>query len=369
MHRSYNQIIDEFVALCHMFSDSVDMIQAGGGNASTKYIDSGKPVMLIKASGYLMSEVTPNAGFTAIDTNKVNQLLEEIKQGKVAIDSERIINHRISNANLSTLRPSIETFLHAMLPVQHVLHIHDLATLLYASTRSFESDMARQWDKLEGLEGLLLVPYRKPGVHLAISMMEGLESYRKIYGVEPKGILLQNHGLIVPHHDFSQIHATVIEIIDQIKRKIGLPDDFGAAYRNGYHIKRALNRVCTGKNLFVRLNEDKDLTQYKITAPSFPDALVFCGLEPLVIESVDESHLIERVTAYRNRYDDFPKMVVFGESLYFCGESIKKCLEIQDVLKIQVILTKTLGDNLKTLSEAEAYALLNWEAEKYRKNL
>lgn len=369
MHRSYNQIIDEFVALCHMFSDSVDMIQAGGGNASTKYIDSGKPVMLIKASGYLMSEVTQNSGFTAIDTSKVNQLLEEIRLGKVAIDSDRVINQRISNANLSTLRPSIETFLHAMLPVQHVLHIHDLVTLLYVSTHAFERDMAHQWDNLDGMEGLLLIPYKKPGVHLAISMMEGLDTYRRTYGTEPKGILLQNHGLIVPHHDFNQIYATVIDIIDQIKKKIGLPENYGKAYRNGYHIKCALNRVYTEKNLFVRLNEDKDLIHYEVTSPSFPDALVFCGLEPLVIESVDEKHLIERVAAYRDRYDDFPKMVVLGGSLYFCGESIKKCLEIQDVLKIQHILTKTLGDDLNTLTEAEAYALLNWEAEKYRKNL
>lgn len=369
MHRSYNQIIDEFVELCHMFSDSVDMIQAGGGNASTKYIDSGKPVMLIKASGYLMAEVGKNAGFTAIDTKKVNQILDEIRLGKISIDAEHLINQRISNANLSTLRPSIETFLHAMLPVQHVLHVHDLATLLYASTKAFEDDIINQWNGVEGIEGLLLIPYRKPGVHLALSMMEGLEKYNAVYGDVPKGIILQNHGLIVPHQHFDEIYKSVVDIIEQIKKKAGLPSAFGEPYRNGYHIKRVANRVFSEKTLFVRLCEDKDLVGYKYTKPSFPDALVFCGPQPLTIDSLDEVSLTLQMTAYRERFEEFPKMVIYQESLYFLGESIKKCLEIQDVLKIQHILSAQLGDRLKALNIDEASAILNWEAEKYRKNL
>lgn len=369
MHRTYNQIIDEFVELCHMFSDSVDMIQAGGGNASTKYIDSGKPVMLIKASGYLMSEVGKNTGFTAIDTLKVNQLLKEIRQGKIAIDAEHLINQRISNANLSTLRPSIETFLHAMLPVQHVLHVHDLATLLYASTKAFESDLMNQWNGVDGLEGLLLIPYKKPGVHLALSMMNGLDKYSAKYGEIPKGIILQNHGLIIPHQNYDEIYNSVVDIIEQIKKKAGLPITFGTPYRNGYHIKCAANRVFSGKTLFVRLCEDKDLVDYKFMTPSFPDALVFCGPQPLIIDSVDEASLIRQMERYKEHFNEFPKMVIYETALYFLGESVKKCLEIQDVLKIQHILSSQLGDDLKTLSEEEALSILNWEAEKYRKNL
>ncbi|HAS73355.1 MAG TPA: hypothetical protein DCS67_04345 [Clostridiales bacterium UBA8960] len=369
MHRSYNQIIDEFVELCHMFSDAIDMIQAGGGNASTKYIDSSKPVMLIKASGYLMSEVTKNNGFTAIDAFKVNQLLEDVKKGTIAIDDEHKINKRITSANLSTLRPSIETFLHAMIPVQHVLHIHDLITLLYVSTVDFEDEIKKQWDEDLGLSEMLLVPYEKPGIHLAMQMMKGLDLYEEKYGKLPKGILLQNHGFIVAHDDMFKIYENVVSIQDQIKAKIGLPMDFCKAYREGYEIKRALNKVFSDKSLFVRLSEDKDLNQYTVTKPSFPDALVFCGLTPLLIDSVDEMSLNEKLVAYKAAFDEFPKVVIKDDALYFCGESIKKCLEIQDVLKIQHILATKLGDRLKTLTEAQVFALLNWEAEKYRKNL
>lgn len=369
MHRSYNQIIGEFVDLCHMFSDTVDMIQAGGGNASTKYIDTNKPVMLIKASGYLMAEVTKNSGFTAIDTIKVNQLLDDVKCGNISMDDEKTINQRISSANLSTLRPSIETFLHATLPVQHVLHIHDLITLLYVSTIDFERDIENQWHTEWDLNEILLVPYEKPGIHLAMRMMQSLDKYQVKFGALPKGILLQNHGLIVPHNDMKQIYETVVSIQDQIKNKIGLPLDYCKVYRDGYSIKRSLNRVFKGKSLFVRLSEDKDLVDYKSTSPSFPDALVFCGITPLFIDSVDEPHLVERMEVYKATYKEFPKVIHFKNALFFCGESIKKCLEIQDVLKIQHIISSHLGDRLNPLTEEQAFALLNWEAEKYRKNL
>ena len=383
MSVSFNDVIQPFVHVCDLTSDSVDMIQAGGGNASAKYTADGKAMMLIKASGFLMSEVDEKKGYTQIELDKIRMILEAVKNGTIPIDDEATINLRTNEANIGALRPSIETFLHALLPQRYILHVHALTTLVYASSTRFQEDMAVQWDKsraapVASLNKALLIPYEKPGIHLAIAMMSGIEQYLARYGVAPDVIILQNHGLIIASEDSEAISDQLKTVEDDIKTHIGLPETFGERYANQRLIKKAINDVVKHKRIYVRANEDLDLINYRDGRPSFPDALVFCGLEPLVVDTT--SHLsfkgefsnvliTDALNRYIERYDDFPKVVLLDSALYFCGESIKKCLEVQDVLKIQWILRRELGTSLVTLTEEQAHTLLNWEAEKYRKNL
>lgn len=382
MKATFNEVIHPFVTICDLTSDSVDMIQAGGGNASAKYVSNDLSMMLIKASGFLMSEVDVNKGYAQIELDKILKILEDVQNGILSIDDESEINRRINEANTGDLRPSIETFLHALLPQRYILHVHALITLIYASSKRFVEDMASQWDapiaisdaSNNRLSKALLVPYEKPGIHLAMAMMKEIEKYIERYGASPDVIILQNHGLIVASDNPNALYGAITTIEDDIKAYIGLPKTFGKIYSDQRIIKSAINSVFTHKRIFVRANEDRDLVDYKDGVPSFPDALVFCGLEPLIVDTKnpDLSTLdlvTEAVTGYFDKYDDFPKVVLLDSVPYFCGESIKKCLEVQDVLKIQGIIRREVGDSLVTLSQEQAYTLLNWEAEKYRKNL
>ena len=373
MKATFNDVIHPFVNLCDLTSDSVDMIQAGGGNASAKYASNGISMMLIKASGFLMSEVDANKGYTQIQLDKVLQILDDVQNDILSIDDESEINRRTNEANAGVLRPSIETFLHALLSQRYILHVHALITLIYASSKRFVEDMASQWDAPK-LSKALLVPYEKPGIHLAIAMMKGIERYIAHYGISPDVIILQNHGLIVASDIPDALYDAITTVEDDIKAYIGLPMTFGKIYADQRIIKSAINSILKHKRIFVRANEDRDLVDYKDGVPSFPDALVFCGLEPLIVDTNNRDLSIfdlitEAMTGYFDKYDDFPKVVLLDSVLYFCGESIKKCLEVQDVLKIQGIIRREVGDSLVTLTREQAYTLLNWEAEKYRKNL
>lgn len=382
MKATFNDVIHPFVNICDLTSDSVDMIQAGGGNASAKYVSNGISMMLIKASGFLMSEVDENKGYARIELDKILQILDDVKNGILSMDDETEINLRTNEANTGVLRPSIETFLHALLPQRYILHVHALITLIYASSKRFVEDMASQWDapneqnnKLGNkLSKALLVPYEKPGIHLAMAMMKGIEHYIAHYGTSPDVIILQNHGLIVASDSSDALYDAITTVEDDIKAYIGLPKTFGKIYVDQRIIKSAINNLMTHKRIFVRANEDRDLVDYKDGVPSFPDALVFCGLEPLIVDTKNRDLstfdlVTEALTGYFDKYDDFPKVVLLDSVPYFCGESIKKCLEVQDVLKIQGIIRREVGDSLVTLSQEQAYTLLNWEAEKYRKNL
>ncbi len=378
MKATFNEVIHPFVTICDLTSDSVDMIQAGGGNASAKYESNDLSMMLIKASGFLMSEVDVNKGYTQIELDKILKILEDVQNGFLSIDDESEINRRINEANTGDLRPSIETFLHALLPQRYILHVHALITLIYASSKRFVEDMASQWDapkeQNNQLIKALLVPYEKPGIHLAMAMMQGIEKYIAYYGVSPDVIILQNHGLIVASDSPDALYDAITTVEDDIKTYIGLPKTFGKIYMDQRIIKSAINSVLTHKRIFVRANEDRDLVDYTDGVPSFPDALVFCGLEPMIVDTKNHDNstfeLVKAaMTGYFDKYDDFPKVVLLDSVPYFCGESIKKCLEVQDVLKIQGIIRREVGDSLVTLSQEQAYTLLNWEAEKYRKNL
>lgn len=369
------QLLENFVETCDLFSDSVMMIQSGGGNGSTKFEVDGERRMWIKASGYLMSDVTKDKGYATVSLDAVRNILSDLSVGGLNIDDSEKIQQRMVEATLSVERPSIETFLHALLPQRYVLHVHSLVSLIYASSNTFIDDLNQP---SSGLDSVLLVPYEKPGVNLAMQMKRSLEQYSERQksndGIEfPKAIVLQNHGLIVASDAVQDLEQLVYDCENQIKVRMDLTSAFDMAYRTQLNIKHVLRQVFSDKRLFVRLCEDKDLQDYQPNGFSFPDAVVFFGVETINLKSSSDKNTLDlldnHLSAYKTKYLDYPRLIIFDEALYFVGESIKKCMELQDVLKIQKTIDDTLSHKRVVLTEAQSLALLNWEAEKFRKNL
>ena len=102
-----------------------DLVQASGGNASVKKADG---TMLIKASGYLLSEVEMHRGYCLINNKKVLGILDEpwIVRERNREKIDRRIMGRIQKCVIKDKgRPSIEVFLHALLD-KYTLHLHPL---------------------------------------------------------------------------------------------------------------------------------------------------------------------------------------------------------------------------------------------------
>ena len=371
MNAINNRLLDNFVKTCDLFSDSVMMIQSGGGNGSTKFEVGQTQQMWIKASGYLMSDVTKDHGFATVSLEGVRNIMEDLSSGLLNVDDSKSLEKRMADVTLSEARPSIETFLHALLPQRYVLHVHSLITLLYASSETFVADLKQP---LKREAEILLVPYEKPGAHLALRMKQRLNEYAKCHDAKgfPKAIILQNHGLIVASDDVTELESLVYACEDEIKKLIGLPSTYGDAYRMQLNIKHLMREIFPEKRLFVRLCEDKDLQSYEPNGFSFPDAVVFFGVETINQTATAEqvNHVLKQhLMDYQRKYRDYPRLIRINGRLYFMGESIKKCMEVQDVLKIQKLIDDTLLQSRVVLSESESFALLNWEAEKFRKNL
>ena len=58
------QRMEEFIKLSHIGGSRADYVQGGGGNTSVKLSDG---LMAIKASGFCLSDITPNKAYAVLD--------------------------------------------------------------------------------------------------------------------------------------------------------------------------------------------------------------------------------------------------------------------------------------------------------------
>jgi len=237
-------------SLCHLYADRLDQIQSGGGNASVKSIDD--DLLYIKASGYLMSDVSTETGFSVLKLSEINALLMNVKNGTINLNDEALQNSRLSLANQTKLRPSIETYLHAMLSNRLVLHVHSFAAMLYASSKDFNKRLVQGELTATFSDAVLLVPYRKPGISLALAMLEQLEIYRTRFNCEPKWIVLQNHGLIIMGDSVEMIEQRNLEFENLLLKAHATLANIIKPYQLVTDIKKTLDQIDTLKANFVR---------------------------------------------------------------------------------------------------------------------
>jgi rhamnose utilization protein RhaD (predicted bifunctional aldolase and dehydrogenase) len=148
-----------------MVGSDFSLIQGLGGNGSVKYGDA----MLIKASGKRLSDASsPNHFY------------------KVGISNGEYRETRSNQAG----RPSIEVFLHAMLPQKYVVHLHSskavALSMLLPNNPSLQAEVQSQ--------GILVIPYTKPGRELREVIKTKMPAH--IDTSSPISILLQNHHLL-----------------------------------------------------------------------------------------------------------------------------------------------------------------------------
>jgi hypothetical protein len=98
-----------------------------------------------------------------------------------------------------------------------------------------------------------------------------------------------------------------------------------------------------------------------------PDVLVYCGFSPLLITGEDT---IEKdIKNYISQFGTFPACVIYMGKFYILAESVRKCQDIQELLKTQIYIVHKLGENFVPLNDEKLRYLSNMESERYRKSL
>ena len=329
-----------------------DIIQAGGGNTSVKINDE---TMFIKSSGYQLSEMKENVGYSKVNYKKIVDYFKNNLEIKRSDEKELLENTLIEGK-----RPSIETFLHSITG-KYTLHTHPLLINVFTSRKNGMKELKSMFPDS------LIIDYQTPGIFLA---KEFFDKFSKLENPQKVNIVfLKNHGLIVSGKNMDEVielHESILETLEN-KLKVNMQ-----AYRNSTFLFKKLEDfiennivyLCENSRIknFIENNSIKDVN-YCFS----PDSLIYCNKKILLLNKNDD--MLKVVKNHNLKYGNF-NVVYFENELYIIAPNVKKAKEIESVLSFNLqVLKLNKNDEMDFLTEEEQNFLLNWDSEKYRKNL
>jgi len=294
------------------------LVQAAGGNTSVKVDD----VLWVKASGRWLAKALDEPIFAALD---LPRLTCAMAQGDPACET----CDAFMRADLSapSLRPSVETTLHAGLPQRFVLHLHCVETI---SNAVLEDGAARLAPLLDGLKWAW-VPYTRPGFPLFQTITPGADVY--VYA---------NHGLVVA----ADTLGAAVALLKTVGRRLARP------------IQAAPTRSASGvERAGYRFADAPALTPYgarfAAAGTLYPDHLVFLGSGAAHIDNVVGEPPVILAPG-------FPPLV--RKDLGPAPLALAQCLG-------DVAARLAPDDCVRCLTARQEYDLTHWDAEKYRLTL
>ena len=354
--------LEEFVQISRFAGQRFDLVQAGGGNSSVKLGDGS---LLIKASGFALSEVGPGVGNVRLNNAKIVAILRDplgLGGGKEERDVRSQALLRAAQVEPGP-KPSIETFLHALL-YRHTLHTHPLVVNAITCRPDWESILIGLFPEA------LCVKYQTPGIELA------LELQLQLAHADPEGtrplpnlVFLQNHGLIVSYDDPDEVIRRTEEVL--VRLEAFLKVDM-KAHKHVTALSRHLETL-TREPLIVFRSRDRELARLaKLAAPEWlqgqfcPDGFVFGGYRTVRLGSTDDLSPIDR---YYTEFKKPPKVLLLDGEVYLVSSSLRKAREVEDVFSFHLQVLELAGPMVNYLSGEELQYLATWESEKYREKL
>ncbi len=347
-----NEALEAFTKMSREAGSRADYVQGGGGNTSVKLKDG---LMAIKASGYRLSDIRPDAAYAVLGYEPLREFYYANEPERFD-DVEKAGAEKAKSATqavegLAPLRPSVEAGFHSILDT-FVLHSHSVYANLAACAVECEAIAA------EALAGAPyswgVVPYENPGARLTFAVRDELRRVEAASGLRPCVLFMQNHGLIVHHDDMESALSIHKEVNDRVAAVFGMRGDAFPAARLAeigdsiYHSNTPF--------LLEQLKSGAYSEEFLLREPLYPDQLVFLngtfsfGAKPgenrcaWDAESGVLSYNMERQTAQ----------------------------VVEETLLAVTFIVSTLKRANRTLSvmgEAARSFIANWESEQYRKSL
>src|SRR6266536_981296 len=204
-------VLNELRRMSARVGRNILLVQGAGGNSSVKHGD----VLWVKASGTWLADAEDKDIFVPVSLSGARAAL--------ANGDERM--PLAPGHAESSLRASIETSLHALMPHPVVLHVHSVNTIAW-SVRSDAGDEFAA--RLRGLAWRRL-EYHHPGLPLAQAVRQSLAQ-------GPADVLiLGNHGLVVG----AATCEAAEELVADVEPRLAL-EPRGAARADD----RSLHRIC-----------------------------------------------------------------------------------------------------------------------------
>lgn len=330
------QLVQQVRQFCDRIAQDRLLVQAAGGNVSWKTADE----LWIKASGTWLADALHKDIFVPVSRAT---LRAAVNHGDFSSMPRALEGY--------TLRPSIETFLHALMPQRIVVHLHPAHVVAWLIRKHSEEALTRH---LDTTLNWAFVDYFKPGADLARAVHDRARS--KSY---PELILLGNHGVIIGGdtvEDIEHLLQALVRKLDQTTRPpMPAHDDLLTAVPEGYKVSsEELNLLAIDPVNYRRLENSWAIC---------PDHVVFLGPEACRIDDV------ARLTALQPDHESRPSFIFVKDRGVLQNEQATKAQLAQLMFYADVMARVPEGQELQTLSHQQIGELLNWDAEKYRQQL
>ena len=382
----------------------------GGGNTSLKttqpdFRGRETKAILVKSSGHDM-KAAQASDFSAVRLEDVLPMFEraDLSDEEVADYLQRCL------IDPGSLRPSIETLLHAFLLQASVVHSHADAILSLTNTRNPHDVVQQAYGN-----DVVVVPYRRPGLLLS---KEVAKAGLKRPGV--KGAVLVNHGLVTWGSTPKSSYDAHIELVTQAEEYIR-NRSAGKLVFGGTRVpsldKEERRRVAAavaptlrallgsqeeGRTL-LRFDDSEDVLDLvgskRVHAlveagAATPDHPLYTKRTPLLVEVSDPSYvgdlrraLEQEVEKYRNGYTDWfrahrrgsmemrnpnPSVVLVpGIGMWTAGRDARAMTVASDIYHhtISIMSGAQAVNQYTSLSEEDAYDAEYWPLELYKLTL
>lgn len=369
--------LQQLIEISQFYGKQKDFVIAGGGNTSYKNENH----IYVKASGHSLATIGED-GFAQLD-RKALQKIAGKTYSLDAMERENQIKNDLLNARVHPekgQRPSVETSLHDLIAFRFVVHTHN--TKVNGLMCSVNAE--RLTTALFG-DTVVYVPYVDPGYILYKEVETRIHAYRSRVGVEPKIILLQNHGIFVAADTTAEIRELYNQVIAKLDAAIGeidallsLPVDPVAAKvvpairmmlsENGLKTLKVVNN-----SYFERfLSSESEFR--KIALPFIPDGIVYCnssfiyaeysgGVEGLL------SDLSEKIKTYTTTQPKTPKIIcIKGIGCILANDNAQAVATLEDVMTdtclVSLYSEKFGGQSPMTPEQVQF--IDTWEVEQYR---
>ena len=346
-------VLSAFSRVSRAVGDRPDYVQGGGGNTSAK-LEDGR--MAIKASGFRLSDIRPDAAYAVLDGRAVRGFFESHAETEFEdvekAGSDFVKAHTLAIEGLPSLRPSVEAGFHSLLD-RYVVHSHSVYANLATCVAEGREVLAKALAGADYSWGF--VPSVDPGARLTFHIRDELARVTKETGRRPAVLLMQNHGLIVHADDPDRCLALHEDANTRIAAAFGLTNTSFPQVA----LKPAGDGLFESATPYLQalLKTGRYDRAFFLESPLYPDQMVF---------------LVGTFDAGTGRPAEGACLadLFAGVVRYRLGQAA--ALTIEQTLTCVLFIAETAkarGLKLSTMGEAARKFIANWESEKYRKSL
>ena len=379
----------------------------GGGNTSLKleevdFRGGTARVLRVKGSGSDLKSVQAQ-DFPGVRLADVLPL----EQREAMTDEEMVVYLAHTLMEPDSLRPSIETLLHAFLPQAAVLHSHADAIVALTNTEHGDETLRRAFG-----DRIVPVAYRRPGFLLSKEVAGAARSYP-----EAAGVVLVNHGLVTWGSSLKGAYDRHIELVTRAEEFVqgaaGGRRIFAstaprqeperrlqAAARVAPVLRGLLSR---NQRVVLRFDDAPDVLEFLAApqaerlsqiGPATPDHLLNTKRLPVFVPAPDPTdtaslaHALQTsLSGYREHYRSYvernnnqqaaplpaePRVVLVpGLGMWTAGRDVRAARIAGEIYHhtIAVIKAAEAADAYASLSERDAFEAEYWPLELYKLTL